>query len=69
MEIIELEYVVPTKELPIGSVTLHVKVPFAFSELEKPLTPSEQSVELSEATMVLIRQACLSAVKDIETKA
>lgn len=69
MEVTKLEYDMPSREVP-GSLLMEVRVPVAFTEGMKSIPEnSDADVKFSKATVDLVRQACLSAVRDIEASA
>lgn len=66
-EITNIEYVIPSKDKPLGSVSFNVKMPVLHKEGQKELGENpEADVTLSEETVELLNKLSASLINDLE---
>lgn len=66
MEIKNLQYIVPTKNSPIGSISFYADIPIMYKEGMEDIKEEEsKDVELSSKTVELMQKLADSIIQDL----
>lgn len=62
-----IEYIVPSSDKPVGSISFGIEVPVLHKEGQKEVAEADsKDVVLSEETVSLMKKLSLSVVNDLE---